>query len=288
MSRASIPLLALLLVDWCWSQASPAPKRSRRSTRPGGTLTVTRDARRRRTAGLRDRARGSSRSSPTRGSDSSWPTRPKLERGFRLEGVQRRSRDETWEQPWGERRFVRDRYKELRVRLVEKRADGRRLDVVFRAFDDGVGFRYEFPGQEACAKSSHRRGADRVRRRGTGHGLVDSRGRMEPLRVPLPEDAARRGRPGAHADHHAHRQRAAPRLSRGGARRLRRDVAAPERRRAGACKATLSPAGRRPAGPPDRAVRDALEDDPDRADAARPLRVEHRYSTSTSRTRSAT
>ena len=72
---------------------------------------------------------------------------PKLERGFRLEGVERRSHDETWEQPWGERRFVRDRHNELRVRLVEKRAGGRQLHVVFRAFDDGVGFRYEFPRQ---------------------------------------------------------------------------------------------------------------------------------------------
>lgn len=73
---------------------------------------------------------------------------PKLERGFRLEGVERKTQDATWEQPWGERRRVRDRHQELRVRLVEKRAGGRRLDVVFRAFDDGVGFRYEFPEQE--------------------------------------------------------------------------------------------------------------------------------------------
>ena len=72
---------------------------------------------------------------------------PKLERGFRLAGSERRSVDETWEQPWGERRFVRDRYNELRVRLVEKSPPGRRLDVVFRAHDDGIGFRYEFPEQ---------------------------------------------------------------------------------------------------------------------------------------------
>ena len=76
---------------------------------------------------------------------------PKLERDFRLEGTDRRSADSTWEQPWGERRFVRDRHNELRVRLVEKRAGGRRLDLVFRAFDDGVGFRYEFPAQAALA-----------------------------------------------------------------------------------------------------------------------------------------
>lgn len=74
---------------------------------------------------------------------------PKLERGFRLLGTERRSADSTWEQPWGERRFVRDRYQELRVRLIDGSAGGRRMDVVFRAYDDGVGFRYEFPEQPA-------------------------------------------------------------------------------------------------------------------------------------------
>ncbi|PZN92072.1 MAG: alpha-glucosidase [Alphaproteobacteria bacterium] len=58
--------------------------------------------------------------------------------------------DATWEQPWGERRFVRDDHAEMRVRLTEKGSLGagvkaRRIDVVFKAFDDGVGFRYEFP-----------------------------------------------------------------------------------------------------------------------------------------------
>lgn len=76
---------------------------------------------------------------------------PKLERGFRLAASERRSADSTWEQPWGERRFVRDRYNELRVGLVEKSPPGRRLDVVFRAHDDGIGFRYEFPGQPGLA-----------------------------------------------------------------------------------------------------------------------------------------
>ena len=74
---------------------------------------------------------------------------PKLERGFRLASKEKRSADQSWEQPWGERRFVRDRYNELRVRLVEKAPPGRRLDVVFRAHDDGIGFRYEFPEQAA-------------------------------------------------------------------------------------------------------------------------------------------
>ena len=72
---------------------------------------------------------------------------PKLERNFTITGSATRSANERWEQPWGERRFVVNRYNELRVSLTEKVAPGRRLDVVFRVFDDGVGFRYEFPDQ---------------------------------------------------------------------------------------------------------------------------------------------
>jgi alpha-glucosidase len=71
----------------------------------------------------------------------------KLERGLSIAGHARSSRDETWEQPWGERRFVRDRHNELRLTFAEDGQDGRRFDVVFRVFDDGVGFRYEFPDQ---------------------------------------------------------------------------------------------------------------------------------------------
>jgi alpha-glucosidase len=70
---------------------------------------------------------------------------PKLERNFAITGVAKRSFDDTWEQPWGERRYVRDHGSEMRVSLREKY--GHELDVVFRVFDDGVGLRYEFPDQ---------------------------------------------------------------------------------------------------------------------------------------------
>lgn len=69
----------------------------------------------------------------------------KLERGFQVTDVAQRGFDETWEQPWGERRFVRNHGNEMRATL--RQADGRELIVVFRVFDDGVGFRYEFPAQ---------------------------------------------------------------------------------------------------------------------------------------------
>ena len=70
-----------------------------------------------------------------------------LKGNFKMGKVTRSSLDETWSQPWGEDAQVRNHYNEMRVRLQEKKMKKRNLDVVFRAFDDGVAFRYEFPRQ---------------------------------------------------------------------------------------------------------------------------------------------
>ncbi len=59
------------------------------------------------------------------------------------------SRDATWEQPWGERRVVRDQYNELAVIFEAQSGPDRSMTVVFRAFDTGVGFRYELEEQPA-------------------------------------------------------------------------------------------------------------------------------------------
>lgn len=74
---------------------------------------------------------------------------PPLRDGLRIVGSERASRDETWEQPWGEVRTVRDHHNELRVSVEESQAPGRRFEVVFRVFDDGMGFRYVLPEQTA-------------------------------------------------------------------------------------------------------------------------------------------
>ncbi|MBA0272058.1 MULTISPECIES: glycoside hydrolase family 97 protein [Stenotrophomonas maltophilia group] len=71
----------------------------------------------------------------------------RLDRDFTLLGQQRRSVDDTWEQPWGERRLTRNHFNELIVQLAETTGSKRRLDVVFRVYDDGLGFRYVFPEQ---------------------------------------------------------------------------------------------------------------------------------------------
>ena len=54
------------------------------------------------------------------------------------------AKDETWTQPWGEELEVRNHYHELTVHFQEK--SGQRMDVVFRVFNDGIGFRYILPG----------------------------------------------------------------------------------------------------------------------------------------------
>lgn len=69
-----------------------------------------------------------------------------LSTGFTMVNSTQSSFDETWEQPWGEQRLIRNNYNELKVELQTE--EGYKLNVVFRAFDDGLGFRYEFPEQE--------------------------------------------------------------------------------------------------------------------------------------------
>lgn len=68
-----------------------------------------------------------------------------MDRGFELLDSSRDSLNETWEPVWGEESSIRNHYNELLVRLRQKES-GRRMDVRFRLFDDGLGFRYEFPG----------------------------------------------------------------------------------------------------------------------------------------------
>jgi alpha-glucosidase len=72
---------------------------------------------------------------------------PPLRDGLRVTGSSTRSYDSTWTQPWGEVARVRDHHNELRVSVAETSTTARTFDVVFRAFNDGVGFRYEVPAQ---------------------------------------------------------------------------------------------------------------------------------------------
>lgn len=76
----------------------------------------------------------------------------KMTEGFEVVSTEEKSADETWEQPWGEFKKVRDHHNELIVHLKESKGEERLVDIIFRVFDDGLGFRYEFPKQPNLGK----------------------------------------------------------------------------------------------------------------------------------------
>ncbi len=67
--------------------------------------------------------------------------------GFALESVETSTFDETWEPVWGEEKEIRNHYNELLVNLVQTSSE-KKMSIRFRLFDDGLGFRYEFPYQK--------------------------------------------------------------------------------------------------------------------------------------------
>ena len=78
---------------------------------------------------------------------SDWKPCESLHDGFVVESVERSSHDETWAPVWGEEDSIRNNYNELAVNLVQASTE-RRLVIRFRLFNDGLGFRYEFPSQK--------------------------------------------------------------------------------------------------------------------------------------------
>ena len=69
--------------------------------------------------------------------------RDNLDQGFSLTGSAFDTFDETWEPVWGEEAQIRNHYNELLVNL--KKESGEAMNIRFRLYDDGLGFRYEFP-----------------------------------------------------------------------------------------------------------------------------------------------
>lgn len=67
--------------------------------------------------------------------------------GFTVEKVTTATADETWAPVWGESKTIRNHYNELVVTLRQKSTD-RTMNLRFRLFNDGLGFRYEFPEQK--------------------------------------------------------------------------------------------------------------------------------------------
>ena len=71
-----------------------------------------------------------------------------LDQDFAVVGSHLQSQESTWENPLGAKRKVPDHYNQLTVSLRERHAPSRRLDLIFRAYNEGVAFRYFLPKQE--------------------------------------------------------------------------------------------------------------------------------------------
>lgn len=76
----------------------------------------------------------------------------KMTDGFKIVSAEQNTVDQAWEQPWGEFKKVRDHHNQLIVHLQETDGDKRLVDLIFRVFDDGLGFRYSFPEQPNLRK----------------------------------------------------------------------------------------------------------------------------------------
>ncbi len=70
-----------------------------------------------------------------------------LKNGLKVIGTSTNTVNENWEMPWGEQRVVKNNYNELLVQLEETSTPNRQLNIYFRAYDDGIAFRYEFLAQ---------------------------------------------------------------------------------------------------------------------------------------------
>lgn len=71
-----------------------------------------------------------------------------LDKNFTIVKTSTRFFNETWQMPWGEQLNVENNYNELKVELEEISELKRKLNIVFRVYNDGIGFRYEFPEQD--------------------------------------------------------------------------------------------------------------------------------------------
>jgi hypothetical protein len=82
-----------------------------------------------------------------------FTNKPRLSDNLEIMSIEHSGFEETWEMPWGEQREVENNYNELRLDLQEQEEPQRRFALVFRLYNDGFGFRYEFPEQEGWTEA---------------------------------------------------------------------------------------------------------------------------------------
>ena len=72
-----------------------------------------------------------------------------LSSNFEIKKVKHSTFDETWKQVWGEKKQIRNHYNQMVIQLQQKEGNKRKLEIWFRAFDDGIAFRYVYPKQQS-------------------------------------------------------------------------------------------------------------------------------------------
>ena len=92
-----------------------------------------------------------------------------LSKDFQIENTEFTTKDETWTQPWGENKSIRNHYNEMAVRL--KDPANTRLTLRFRVFDDGLGFRYEYQVPQVDSVFVMTSSLHSIWRRMASHGL---------------------------------------------------------------------------------------------------------------------
>ena len=70
-----------------------------------------------------------------------------LNNNFELENTSENEINETWTPVWGEEKTINNHAKTLKVQLLQKSKSGKKINIIFHLFNDGLGFRYEFPTQ---------------------------------------------------------------------------------------------------------------------------------------------
>ena len=70
-----------------------------------------------------------------------------LSEGLTLDHIKTSETDTTWTQPWGEQKDIRNNYSEIKL-FFTKNGSSEKMNIIFRVFDDGLGFRYEWPRQK--------------------------------------------------------------------------------------------------------------------------------------------
>lgn len=68
--------------------------------------------------------------------------------GLAVKGAETTNHEGEWETVWGEDKVVKDHYNGIVLDLEEKEAPKRKFRLAFRVYNDGLGFRYEFPEQD--------------------------------------------------------------------------------------------------------------------------------------------